>query len=505
MSTTTPWFAVDRDGLRKLIEDRPRSSAIFELIQNAWDEASTSVDVTLAAIDGVRGRARLIVVDDNPTGFADLSHAYTMFAESGKKGDAEKRGRFNLGEKLVLALCDEAEIVTTTGHVIFRRDGKREPGKERTERGSRFQATIRMTKPELAEVIASIETLIPPANVETTFNGRPILRRNPIASFTTTLATVIADAESVLRRTSRKTEVRVYEPLAGEKPMIYELGIPVVELDGDRYHVDIQQKVPLTIERDNVPPAYLRTLRAAVLNETFDRLEEPEAKQVWVDHAISAPEITPEAVRGVIEARFGDKVATYDPTDLEANKRAADEGYKIVHGGTFSRDAWANIRSAGAITSAGRMFPTGRGIGAGTPDGSTPAGEVKVIPEAEWTEAMRAVMELTRDVGSAVLGTRVTAEIVLGPFGDHTAADFNSGLHRLRFNLRTLGRSWFERENAAKIFDLLVHEFAHNAVGDHFSQDYYRETTRIAGAMVALALREPTIFGPFARHLVAAA
>jgi hypothetical protein len=38
----------------------------------------------------------------------DLSHAFTLFAESVKKGDAEKRGRFNLGEKLVLALCDEA-------------------------------------------------------------------------------------------------------------------------------------------------------------------------------------------------------------------------------------------------------------------------------------------------------------------------------------------------------------------------------------------------------------
>jgi 3-(3-hydroxy-phenyl)propionate hydroxylase len=32
---------------------------------------------------------------------SDLTHAFTLFAESAKKGDAEKRGRFNLGEKLV--------------------------------------------------------------------------------------------------------------------------------------------------------------------------------------------------------------------------------------------------------------------------------------------------------------------------------------------------------------------------------------------------------------------
>ncbi|MBW3572955.1 MAG: hypothetical protein KY467_17810 [Gemmatimonadetes bacterium] len=37
-----------------------------------------------------------MVADDNPTGFADLSHAWRMFADRRKKDRAEKRGRFNV-------------------------------------------------------------------------------------------------------------------------------------------------------------------------------------------------------------------------------------------------------------------------------------------------------------------------------------------------------------------------------------------------------------------------
>jgi hypothetical protein len=32
------------------------------------------------------------------------------------------------------------------------------------------------------------------------------------------------------------------------------MGIPVVET-GDRWHVDVAQKVPLNFDRDNLPPA----------------------------------------------------------------------------------------------------------------------------------------------------------------------------------------------------------------------------------------------------------
>jgi hypothetical protein len=51
--------------------------------------------------------------DEAPQGFRDLGHAFRFFAESAKKINPEQRGRFNLGEKLVLALCDEITIRKT--------------------------------------------------------------------------------------------------------------------------------------------------------------------------------------------------------------------------------------------------------------------------------------------------------------------------------------------------------------------------------------------------------
>lgn len=73
------------------------------------------MSVRIEPVRGVAGRALLEVTDDSPEGFADLTHAYTLFAESAKKGDPLKRGPFNLGEKLVLAISDTVQIATTTG------------------------------------------------------------------------------------------------------------------------------------------------------------------------------------------------------------------------------------------------------------------------------------------------------------------------------------------------------------------------------------------------------
>jgi len=108
------WFDVDREGLRRLLEQHGKGRLVAELLQNALDETVTAVAVKLALLPG-RPLAELSVEDDAPEGFLNLGHAYTLFAESYKKARPDKRGRFNLGEKLLLAACLEAHIVTTTG------------------------------------------------------------------------------------------------------------------------------------------------------------------------------------------------------------------------------------------------------------------------------------------------------------------------------------------------------------------------------------------------------
>jgi hypothetical protein len=71
--TGTSWFAVDKEGLQQTVARKSKSSAIFELLQNAFDEdGCTRVDVTVTPPKD--GRSVLTVVDNSPTGYKDLSN-----------------------------------------------------------------------------------------------------------------------------------------------------------------------------------------------------------------------------------------------------------------------------------------------------------------------------------------------------------------------------------------------------------------------------------------------
>ncbi|MFN7971252.1 MAG: hypothetical protein U0166_02730 [Acidobacteriota bacterium] len=116
------WFGVSKPGLEKLLGGKNRAFILHELFQNACDEDVTRIDINVIPIAG-RTAFRIQVEDDVPEGWRDIEHAYILFAESDKKRDPTKRGRFNLGEKLVLAACESATIVTTKGSVAFESDG----------------------------------------------------------------------------------------------------------------------------------------------------------------------------------------------------------------------------------------------------------------------------------------------------------------------------------------------------------------------------------------------
>ena len=65
---------VDLKGLRQTLARRGKTFALLELLSNCWDERGvTTVAVTAEPI--ARGRVRLVVEDDAPEGFHDLSHA----------------------------------------------------------------------------------------------------------------------------------------------------------------------------------------------------------------------------------------------------------------------------------------------------------------------------------------------------------------------------------------------------------------------------------------------
>jgi len=475
------WFEVDKKGLAKLLERRGPEWIVQEVLQNAWDTAATTVDMVMEREGKL---VRLRVTDDDPTGFVDLSHAFTLFAESRKKGDAEKRGRYNLGEKLVLSRCESATIVSTTGTVRFDESGRHRL-RRKSERGSSFDALLRMSNDEFDACVAGVKRLLPPKGVETRFNGERLPEREPLISFVATLPTELAGDDGVLRRTARKTTVTVYEPASGERPSLYELGIPVVETS-DRWHVDIGMKVPLNMDRDNVTPAYLAQVRALVLEHLTERIDVEDANATWVRHAIQqhGDDLPVATVTKVLDLRFGEKRCAYDPSDREANSRAVAAGYTIVHGSQMSAAEWAAARRAEAILPAGKVTPSPK------PD-SDPDGKAReYLPESKWTQAIREVVALVKRLGPRLIDREVSVRIAndaTWPF----AATF--GGSTFTFNVGRLGYAWFEGEDAP-IFDLIVHELGHAIESNHLSTAYYNALTMLAGKMVALALREPALF-----------
>lgn len=480
------WFAVDKAGLSKLLEKRGKAFAIFELIQNAWDANTRQVTVSLHKISG-RPAARLEVQDDDPEGFKDLSHAYTLFAESVKKDDPTKRGRFNLGEKLVLALCRSATIRSTTGTVHFKENGARSISGSKTVAGSVFEAEVKMTEVEFEQACREISRLIPPPGIATLFNGERLVERPVVAEFEAALPTVRCDDEGNLTRTIRKTLVRVYEVAPGEDASIYELGIPVVPT-GDRYHLDVQQKVPINLDRDNVPPSYLRQLRALALNTTAKLLSKEEATAAWVTDALHHKDVAPDAVKVVLTQRFGNKRAAYDPSDPEANNRLVADGYTVIHGGTFGREAWSNIKEAVALKPAGEIRPTPKPW-SDDPD----ADPAEYIPEQEWTAGMRRVADLAKDLAHELMDHDVQVHIVKR-MGGGAAACYGHG--DLTFCLQRLGRRWFDdwREHLDRVLDLLIHEFGHEYASNHLDEGYYHALTRLGGKLAVLALTHPELF-----------
>jgi len=476
------WFDIDKQGLAQILARKGKAFAALELLQNAWDQNVTVVRVNLEKAPGSR-YATLSVQDDDPNGFADLSHAFTLFAASAKKSNPTKRGRFNLGEKLVLALCEEAEIRTVSGTVRFDKKGRRRLRKG-TDRGSQFIGKLRMTNAELDEALAMLEKVLPPIYAETTLNGRPIRDRESLCSISLSLPTEVSDEDGYLRRVQRKTTAVLFKVRDDEPAMLYEMGIPVVET-GDKYHADIQQKIPLSLERDNVSAAYLRAVRTAVLNEMHSALDEDSATSTWVRDALGDRNCSSEAIRSAVKARFGSKAVAYDPSDPEANKLAIAKGHVVVHGGHLSGAEWENVRKAEALAPAGQVTPSAK------PFSDDPAApQLKLVDEADWSDAEAARVAELKTIAKALLGKPIQVRIAADKGWRFDAA---FGGMTLTLNRSRVGRSWFEGPVNEQVLSLLIHELGHYYCSDHLSHRFHDALCDL-GARLALWLTDNTDF-----------
>jgi len=339
------------------------------------------------------------------------------------------------------------------------------------ERGSEFRGSMRLKVSEWEQMCAAATKLIPP--VPTFFNGIEITPRKPLRAWKATLPTVKSDAEGNLRPTERQTTLSIYRVLPGETVMLYEMGIPVVEIKA-KYHVSVGQKVPLNIDRDNVTPAYLKTVFVELLNHSQDMIGKEDANEDWVRKAASDPRCSGEAIKTVLDLRFGENRVGYDPSDIGSNREAASQNWTVVTGGSMSAGEWNNAKRAGAIAPAGNLFPTNHG--SKVPD--------TVYRRDEWTPEMLAYATFVERVSPSLVGRKVTVEyirdkqMVCGQFfGTHFAV--NLAKHSVD--------DWQEN------IELMFHELAHSVVrsNDHLVHQFYETVGRLGAKLTLLAVEQP--------------
>lgn len=488
------WVRVDLEGLAKTLGRNGKNLILSELLRNAWDETGvTEVVVSTSKMsgEGTSDLYRITVSDDSPDGFRDLADAYTLFAESYKKDDVEKAGRFNAGEKFVLALCESARIQSTSGTMRFNAEGRHEDRSETTKRGTVIDLFVKMTDEEHEAMMQFADTLIAPptTRVLTTINGKTLghdyLRVAELRAFLTTERT---DDNGILRRSKGKTRVHVYRPLDGEPARLYELGIPVQEIDC-KWHIDVQQKVPLTLERDAVPPSFLREVHVLLLNELVGELTKDDAAENWVRDGAGSRYAHSDAVEKVMDLRFGTRRVAYDPSDPEANRIAVSKGYTVVSGGSLSREEWRNVKAFESIKPAGQVTPSYNPY---SKDGR-PA---EYLPESDYSEGMRNIVDYIETLGRLLLQRRVRVMFETGRMLAPFSANYGKESATFTFNYDRCGRKAFDKLRSDDWLNgLIIHEFAHDK-GGHLTESFEDALSDLGAKLTQLALQKPTLFYP---------
>jgi hypothetical protein len=355
------WFEVDKKGLAKLLKEGGKGRLIGELIQNAFDAAGAKT--THIKLQLTEDNLLLLEVkDDSPEGFKRLADSWTLFAESEKKADSKLRGRFNLGEKLVLSLCEEAKIMTTTGTVEFHRNNMRIFSKKRTTRGTIFTATMKGDKTDFAEITSYVHSVLVSSYGahRLHFNDKQIPPHKELQNFVIpSLETVGINKNGDLIRTARNCNVSIHQVFPTEVPHLYEMGLPVMPLDdyGINFHINIGQKVPLSFNRDSVPSGFLKKIFTHTYNHTFFDLKPDDFNETWVNEATSSEQCKTDGFKKFIENKFGDKTAFFDPSDIDANKNFQADGGVIIYGRMLNKQQIENAKEAGVVGS-GKLTPS---------------------------------------------------------------------------------------------------------------------------------------------------
>jgi len=471
------WFEVDVAGMREFHGARKGWQLARELVSNSFDENTTFCHFDLTH-DGTD--AHLTVEDDGP-GFCDVSDAYTILGSTYKRTRPDLRGRFNLGEKEIIAVSKSAVVETAGKRIIFAENGERcEEAADRTK-GTRVELVLPWSPKKVEQTVVRMKRLLPPKGVKYYVNGKVVQYREPYKMFEATFETVLLE-KGFMRRTMRKTQVELHKPGFQDPPMLFELGIPVQRIEC-AFHVDVRQKVPMDSNRDTIKSSYLKHLYAEVLNQTIAEVPEDKISQVWIRQAVEDNRTTPEVVKQVAQKRFGEKAVLWS-SDAQANEKAVEADYELVRSKELSPMERKRFVEVGGLKHASDLFP------------SDPSEDAKRSKEVAPDQDMQQIMDYAIKLAMALVNREIKVRFY-SKFGEGIAATYCQATGTLSFNVASLGYDWFKQGITADTTAIILHELSHENQRDPdyaHGPAFRRNLETLAGKTVMLALRQPDIF-----------
>lgn len=357
-------FEVDLRGFLELEGGKPALRLAVELVANAFDEARGYVPdrkkpsysaVSLAHQNNPRG-VLLTVADDGP-GFLNEADVYTLYGSTPKRGVVTVGGRFNLGEKQVIAVARWARVRTNAVTVEFA-DGKREVTRHRAEHvpGTIIEALMPWSLKDMAEVREGLGRVLPPEGLNYMVDGVRVERPPTKCQVQVTLPTVKL-IDGVMRPTTAKTAVSV---LKTQQPTLFELGIPVCDLSelGFPWSLDVQQKVPVPPSRDAVSTTYQFRLIGSVLEaaamDGISLLTQDDQGAPFIRAALEYFR-DPNALRATIESAFGPNPIR-PSADPRWNHAAEEAGMTVLPKKALGPHSRRTLEESGAIPTVKEEF-----------------------------------------------------------------------------------------------------------------------------------------------------
>lgn len=473
MSSSAQWFDISNDGWRRMNVGRPPYELIKELIQNVLDEDFKTASLNYNMIDD---DFVVSVEDDVENGIINSALITTVFL-TGKEESHLKRGRKGRGLKEFLSVCYKATVETVGKTINFCKDGKRIEYTNNRSCGTKLTAYIKeegWDKKAIREINKYVKNVILYNGNEFKVNGKCIEKRPPMTSSAVTLTTQVIEG-GVQRDVEMATTIDIYERNKANKGLLFEMGIPVVQVDIP-FDVDVHQRIPMNDNRNDVDSRYIDRLKVAVIGQILPLL----TKRDLLGWALSGNDYIwhiSHTMRCDITRKI---VGDLNKTVLSSNKRYDDKAKQ--KGKEVFDTAGMNYRVKELMTP---IVGTAEAVIKRIEQNTDPVSVILTEEERHFCKVHTEIAKkgLKKSIQFTVVEKKADTE------GNWTEA-FHSG-HTISYNrlavgnVRGISKTFFSDPFSEQAIDLLIHEAAHEKCSIHTDKRYVDTCTKY-GAKIAV-------------------